>query len=41
MVRKLQRDDINRVGDIWLDTNIRVHDFIPTLLTKLNLTHFV
>ena len=28
MVRKLQKADIDRVADIWLDTNIRAHNFI-------------
>ena len=36
MVRKLQRDDINKVGDIWLDTNIKAHDFIPAQYWKSN-----
>lgn len=29
MVRRIQNTDIKHVADIWLDTNIRVHDFIP------------
>ena len=29
MIRELQRDDINKVADIWLDTNIKAHYFIP------------
>lgn len=29
MIRKLQRVDINRVADIWLKTNLKVHFFIP------------
>ena len=29
MVRKLQKADIDRVADIWLDTNLKAHDFIP------------
>ena len=29
MIRKLQKTDINRVADIWLDTNLKAHDFIP------------
>ena len=29
MIRELQRDDINKVADIWLDTNIKAHNFIP------------
>lgn len=28
MVRKLQEADIDRVAEIWLDTNIRTHPFI-------------
>lgn len=29
MIRKLQKADINRVADIWLDTNLKAHYFIP------------
>ena len=29
MIRALQKADINRVTDIWLDTNLKAHDFIP------------
>ena len=25
MIRRMQRADIDRVADIWLDTNIRAH----------------
>ena len=28
MIRKLQNSDINSVAEIWLDTNIKAHDFI-------------
>jgi putative acetyltransferase len=28
MIRKLQEIDINRIAEIWLDTNIRAHNFI-------------
>lgn len=28
MIRKLQMTDIDSVADIWLDTNIKAHDFI-------------
>lgn len=28
MIRRMQRADIDRVADIWLDTNIRAHSFI-------------
>ena len=29
MIRRMQRADIDRVADIWLDTNIRAHNLIP------------
>lgn len=28
MIRKLQNSDINSVAEIWLDTNIKAHNFI-------------
>lgn len=28
MIRRLQKTDINSVADIWLDTNLKAHDFI-------------
>ena len=36
MIRELQKDDINKVADIWLDTNIKVHHFIPAQYWKSN-----
>ena len=36
MIRKLQKTDINRVADIWLDTNLKAHDFIPAKYWKNN-----
>lgn len=29
MIRELRKADINKVADIWLDTNITAHYFIP------------
>jgi putative acetyltransferase len=29
VIRKFQESDIDRVAEIWLDTNIKAHDFIP------------
>ena len=29
MIRELQKADINKVTDIWLDTNLTAHYFIP------------
>lgn len=29
MIRKLRETDIDRIAEIWLDTNIKAHDFIP------------
>ena len=28
MIRRMQRADIDRVANTWLDTNIRAHNFI-------------
>lgn len=36
MIRELKRDDINKVADIWLDTNIKAHYFIPAQYWKRN-----
>ena len=36
MIRKLQKADINQVADIWLDTNIKAHNFIPAQYWKDN-----
>ena len=36
MIREFQRDDINKVADIWLDTNIKAHNFIPAEYWKSN-----
>ena len=36
MIRELKRDDINKVADIWLDTNIKAHSFIPAEYWKSN-----
>ena len=36
MIREFQRDDINKVADIWLDTNIKAHNFIPAEYWKRN-----
>ena len=36
MIRKLRNADINKVADIWLDTNIKAHYFIPAQYWKRN-----
>lgn len=36
MIRTLQKADINRVVDIWLDMNIKAHSFIPSQYWKSN-----
>ena len=36
MIREFQRDDINKVADIWLHTNIKAHNFIPAEYWKSN-----
>ena len=30
MIRKMEKEDRDRVSKIWLDTNIKAHDFIPS-----------
>ena len=37
MIRELRKADINKVADIWLDTNIKAHYFIPAQYWKGNL----
>lgn len=29
MIREFQKSDIEKISDIWLDTNLKAHDFIP------------
>lgn len=36
MIRELQKADINKVADIWLDANIKAHYFIPAQYWKSN-----
>lgn len=36
MIRKLKKADINRVTDLWLDTNLKAHEFIPFQYWKNN-----
>ena len=36
MIRELQKADINRVADIWLNTNLKAHYFISEQYWKSN-----
>ena len=36
MIRKLRKADINKVAEIWLDTNIKTHYFISAQYWKSN-----
>lgn len=36
MIRALQKADINRVAEIWLDTNRKAHAFIPASYWESN-----
>ena len=36
MIREMQKTDINRVADIWLETNLKAHNFIPAQYWKSN-----
>ena len=37
MIKVLQKADIERVVDIWLDTNLKAHYFIPGQYWKDNI----
>lgn len=34
MIRKMEKTDIETVADIWLDTNVKAHYFIPAQYWK-------
>ena len=36
MIRELRKADINKVANIWLDTNITAHYFIPAQYWQSN-----
>ena len=36
MIRVLQEADIDRVAEIWLDSNLKAHHFIPAQYWKSN-----
>ena len=36
MIRRLQEADIDRVMDLWLDTNLKTHDFVPAAYWRSN-----
>lgn len=36
MIRAMQEADINKVADVWLNTNIKAHSFIPAQYWKGN-----
>ncbi len=36
MIRRLQKKDVNRVAELWLDTNLKAHDFIPAQYWRSN-----
>ena len=38
MIRPLQKADIDRIADIWLDTNCKAHAFIPASYWERNFT---
>jgi putative acetyltransferase len=40
MIRELQKADINKVADIWLDTNVVTHYFISKVtFNKMGYRH--
>ena len=36
MIRSAQEQDAGRIADIWLDTNIKAHAFIPAQYWRAN-----
>lgn len=36
MIRRLQKKDVNRVAELWLDTNLKARDFIPAQYWRSN-----
>ena len=36
MIRRLQKKDVNRDAELWLDTNLKAHDFIPAQYWRSN-----
>ena len=36
MIRKLQKADVIKVADIWLNSNIKAHNFIPARYWESN-----
>ena len=36
MIRRAQEQDIDAVAGLWLDTNLKAHDFIPARYWKAN-----
>lgn len=39
MIRRMEEKEINQVAEIWLDTNIKAHDFIPETYWRKNLEY--
>lgn len=40
MIRRLQKKDVNRVAELWLDPNLKAHDFIPAQYWRRYRRHF-
>lgn len=38
MIRTLRKTDVEKIGEIWLDTNLSTHDFIPAEYWQGNFT---
>lgn len=36
MIRRLQKKDVTRVAELWLNTNLKAHNFIPAQYWKSN-----
>ena len=36
MIRKLEKTDVDKVANLWLEANLTAHDFIPAKYWKNN-----
>ena len=36
MIRKLEKTDVDKVANLWLEANLTAHDFISEKYWKLN-----
>ncbi len=40
MIREFEKEDLKKVAEIWLNSNITVHDFIKKIIGKIILKQY-